>query len=54
LQERGIPLYPVSAATGEGLPVLLEAVWRALARRTEGGVADSDEPHDRQLHDRHG
>ena len=28
LQRPGIPLYPVSAATGEGLPLLLEAVWR--------------------------
>ena len=31
LQEAGIPLYPVSAATGEGLPLLLEAVWKKLA-----------------------
>ena len=30
LQRAGIPLYPVSAATGEGLPLLLEAVWKAL------------------------
>jgi GTP-binding protein len=34
LQRAGIPLYPVSAATGEGLPLLLEAVWKALASRT--------------------
>jgi GTP-binding protein len=27
LQRAGIPLYPVSAATGEGLPLMLEAVW---------------------------
>ena len=33
LRERGIPLYAVSAATGEGLPPLLEAVWRELAQR---------------------
>ena len=31
LQGAGIPLYPVSAATGDGLPVLLEAVWKKLA-----------------------
>ncbi|HEY2431161.1 MAG TPA: GTPase ObgE [Vicinamibacterales bacterium] len=31
LQRAGIPLYPVSAATGEGLPLLLEAVWKTLA-----------------------
>ena len=35
LQERGVPLYAVSAASGEGLPPLLEAVWSALARRME-------------------
>jgi GTP-binding protein len=38
LQRAGIPLYPVSAATGEGLPLLLEAVWKALtpeARNSE-------------------
>ena len=33
LRERGIPLYAVSAASGEGLPPLLEAVWRELAQR---------------------
>jgi GTP-binding protein len=27
LQDAGIPLYPVSAATGEGVPALLEAMW---------------------------
>ena len=31
LQPRGVPLYAVSAATGEGLPLLLEAVWKELA-----------------------
>ena len=34
LQATGLPLYPVSAATGEGLPLLLEAVWKALEPRT--------------------
>jgi GTPase len=32
-RERGVPLYAVSAATGEGLAPLLEAVWGELARR---------------------
>jgi GTP-binding protein len=27
----GVPLYPVSAVTGEGIEPLLEAVWRRLA-----------------------
>jgi GTP-binding protein len=31
LQSRGVPLFAVSAATGAGLPALLEAVWRAVA-----------------------
>ena len=30
LQRAGVPLYPVSAVTGEGLPLLLEAVWKML------------------------
>ncbi|HVT10093.1 MAG TPA: GTPase ObgE [Polyangia bacterium] len=32
---RGIEVHAISAATGEGIPALLEAVWRALPRRTE-------------------
>ena len=32
LQSAGVPLYPVSAATGAGLDALLEAVWREVAR----------------------
>jgi GTP-binding protein len=31
--ETRLPFYAVSAATGEGVPALLEAVWRELARR---------------------
>jgi GTP-binding protein len=30
---RGIELHPISAATGEGIPALLEAVWRAMPAR---------------------
>jgi GTP-binding protein len=30
LRERGVPLFKVSAVTGEGLPALLEAMWRAV------------------------
>jgi GTPase len=33
VEDRGLRLYPVSAATGEGIPALLEAVWRELAGR---------------------
>ena len=38
LKKQGVPLLPVSAATGEGLPRLLEAVWKELeSRRLEAG-----------------
>jgi GTPase len=30
----GLTLFPVSAATGEGVPALLEAVWQAIAARS--------------------
>ncbi len=29
---RGLKLYGISAATGEGLPEVLEAAWKALAK----------------------
>jgi GTP-binding protein len=37
LRERDIPLFPICAHTGEGVDVLLEALWRRLelARRSE-------------------
>ena len=41
LESAGVPLYPVSAASGEGLDRLLEAIWRAVSaarERTERGV----------------
>jgi translation initiation factor IF-2 len=31
LKRRGVPVVAVSAATGEGIPALLEAMWRQLA-----------------------
>lgn len=38
LRERNIPLFPISAATGEGTGPLLEALWRrlAMAEQVEG------------------
>src|SRR5437660_2427531 len=35
LQRKRIPLYPVSAVTGDGLTPLLEAVWSEVARQRE-------------------
>lgn len=40
LQDVGVPLYAVSAATGEGLPLLLEAAWKKLVAKK------GDETHD--------
>ena len=33
LQRAGVPLYAVSAATGEGIPALLEAMWTTVSAR---------------------
>ena len=33
LDARSIPLYPISAATGDGVPALLEAMWSAVRQR---------------------
>ncbi|MGH9373726.1 MAG: Obg family GTPase CgtA, partial [Vicinamibacterales bacterium] len=41
-RSRGVPFHGVSAATGEGLPLLLEAIWRELASRQRARLdADS-------------
>ena len=39
LDKLGVPLFAVSAATGEGVGALLEAVWRALAAARERTAA---------------
>jgi GTP-binding protein len=39
LRTLGVPLYAVSAATGEGIDALLEAVWREVARSRERAAA---------------
>jgi len=53
LRERGIPLYAVSAATGEGLDPLLEAVWREVvaARERDAAALPLDDQAARQEHD---
>ena len=40
LKTLGVPLYAVSAATGEGLPLLLEAIWKKLAANTVRAIED--------------
>jgi GTP-binding protein len=37
LEAREIPIYAVSAVTGEGIPELLEAIWRELAAHAAVG-----------------
>lgn len=45
LQRLGIPLYAVSAATGEGIDTLLEAVWQEVAAaRARAASAPSIDP----------
>ena len=31
MKKLGVPFFPISAATGEGVPPLLEAMWREIA-----------------------
>jgi GTP-binding protein len=35
----GVPVYPISSVTGEGLPALVEALWREVRRAADGAVA---------------
>ena len=48
LRKRNIPLFPISAVTGEGTDALLEALWRrlALVRKREQADAEPVEPDD--------
>jgi hypothetical protein len=39
----GVPLYPISAASGAGVPALLEAIWREVAAARD---AERAEPSD--------
>ena len=39
LERLGVPLFAVSAATGEGMDVLLEAMWREVAASRERAAA---------------
>jgi GTP-binding protein len=39
LKKLKIPLYPISAVTGEGVPALLEAMWREVSSGAEAATA---------------
>jgi len=41
LQAAGVPLYPISAVTGAGVDVLLEAIWREMTRLPEDEPGDA-------------
>jgi GTPase len=48
----GVPLFPISAATGEGIPALLEAMWREVDRSRQ--LSQLDFQHDaREPHESH-
>ncbi|MCS7172959.1 MAG: GTPase ObgE [Armatimonadetes bacterium] len=45
--ERGIPAYPISALTGEGIPLLLQALYaqlRKIRREEESGASSGNAP----------
>jgi len=43
----GLPLFSISGVTGEGLPDLLEAMWRAISAAREAEVElDTHAPDD--------
>jgi ABC-type uncharacterized transport system substrate-binding protein len=45
LRAQGIPLFPISARTGEGVPELMEALWRRvdMVRRQDAQSAAKSE-----------
>ena len=49
VEARGLPLFAVSAATGDGMAPLLEAVWRAIARPADADAADPGAEEDSAL-----
>jgi GTP-binding protein len=52
LERVGVPLFPISAATGDGIPALLEAMWREVDRNR--ALSDTQSQHDlRQPHESH-
>ena len=46
LQGRDVPLYAVSAASGQGLPELLEAIWQQVAAARDRMAVALDESSD--------
>jgi GTPase len=44
LQRKGVSLFPVSAATGEGIDALLEAVWERIAGARERSASAASTP----------
>jgi len=44
LRAQGIPLFPISALTGEGVPELMEALWRRVDMVRRSVAVPADEP----------
>ena len=40
-----LPFFPISAASGQGLPPLLEAAWREIARERESSTLEGETVH---------
>ena len=43
LQASQIPIFPISAVTGEGVRELLEALWQAVSRPSDTSVPAAHE-----------
>jgi GTP-binding protein len=43
LKKKKVPLFPISAVTGEGLQPLLQAMWTAVAARADNNTSSNDE-----------
>jgi GTPase len=39
LKELNVPIYPISSVTGDGIPALLEAMWRAMSQDAQSSEA---------------
>jgi GTP-binding protein len=44
LKKLKVPLYPISAVTGEGMPQLLEAMWKQIEASKAVEVNDQADP----------
>jgi hypothetical protein len=43
-ETKGLPVFAISGVTGEGLPELLEAMWREISRARAMAAIDLEPP----------